>query len=126
MPSKRDLLSSKNPFDGLHVTDLRWKRIIFFFGGVSTILLYFRIDLFQHLPEWAAATLASGPVGLVLYGSTERTWQTSMRQSVGVEIGLGLMTYLDATGIHLFRNRFEINHSTLASAVCSVLEYGLE
>jgi len=60
----------------------------------SVVCFYFRIDLFQYLPGWAAISLASIPIGLLFYGLTEQSWQTALKFTVGVPVGTGLPVVL--------------------------------
>jgi hypothetical protein len=101
MPTKRDLIGTSAPFDGLHWAEFQWSRIFAFFSGLSLIILYFWMNPFQHLPEWTTTSLASIPVGLIIYGVTEQSWRTAVRISVGVGIGSGLAIYLNSAGVHL-------------------------
>lgn len=103
MPSKRDLLGDDTPFDGLDWSEFRWNRILAFFGGISTLVFYLWIDLYQYLPDWVAAILVSIPVGLLYFGVTEQSWQTSIKISIGAGVGIALSTHLDSIGIHLFQ-----------------------
>ena len=94
MPSKRELLGKNPPADGVNWSRFQWKRILAFICGVVTTVLYFREDLFYILPNWAAAAIASIPVGLLLYSITTQSWQTSAKISVGTAIGAGVGIYV--------------------------------
>lgn len=101
MPSKRELIGSGAPFEGLHWSDFLWRRILAFFGGLGIIILYLWIDPFRYVPSWVAAGFAAIPIGFVLYGVTEQSWRTAMRIAVGVGIGHAVGTYLNSAGISL-------------------------
>lgn len=99
MPSKRELIGSGPPFDGLHWSEFQWNRVLAFFSGIGATVLYLMVGPFQYLPGWAAAALSSVPIGLLLYGFSEQSWRTTLGITVGTGIGLGLGTGLNSLGI---------------------------
>lgn len=101
MPSKRELLGSGPPSEGLQWSEFQWNRIFAFCGGVVLLVSYLWIDPFEYAPDWIAAMLSVVPVGFFLYAFTNQSWRTSSKISVGIAIGSGLGTYLDSAGIYL-------------------------
>jgi len=101
MPSRRDLIGSDTPFEGLHWADFQWRRILAFISGAGVIILYLWIDPFRHVSDWVAVAFVPIPIGFILYGLTDQSWRTAMIIAVSVGVGNVLATYLDSTGIHL-------------------------
>jgi len=99
MPTKRELVPVDSPSDGFQWSDVRWHRIGAFVGGVVCSMLYFRIDPFQSFPEWTGLSLASVPIGLVFYGLSEQSWQTSLKFTIGIVVGTGLPVFLGSLGL---------------------------
>lgn len=93
MPSKRDLLGINTPSDGPNWSEFQWSRILAFVGGLSITVLYFWVNLFQYIPDWAAAAIGSVPVGFLLYSFSSQSWQSCAKIATGTAIGIGLGTY---------------------------------
>ncbi len=93
MPSRSELLGMGTPSDGPNWSEFQWSRIFAFICGVSVTVLYLWVNLFQYMPDWAAAAIGSVPVGFLLYSFSSQSWQTCMKIAVGTTIGTGLGTY---------------------------------
>ena len=101
MPSKRDLIGSKNPPEGVRWTDFRWRRIVAFVSGLGSIMLCLWIDPFRYVADWVVAGVVPMPIGAIVYGLTDQSWRTAMLIAASVGVGNVIAVTLNATGIHL-------------------------
>lgn len=78
----------------MEVTEFRWGRILAFFLGTLSAILYIWVNPFEFLPAPVAAALASIPVIMTFYGVTERSWKACILAGASGGIGLGIGRYL--------------------------------
>ncbi|MFC6961154.1 hypothetical protein [Halocatena marina] len=81
----------------MDLPEYQWDRITAFFVGVGLAVCL--VVFGPQFPENLTVPLSLLPVGFLLYGVTEQTWQTTVKTVLGVGFGIWVGKYAESIGL---------------------------